>query len=60
MMPCNFLQIPSHYIPFQHVALYLVLGTLQNTSLFGLSNSIHQNSMGENLMQQKIQSSQGN
>lgn len=59
--PCNSLQSPSHSIPFQGAALSSMPGTLQNTSLIGLSNSIQQNSVGGNLLQQTHpQSSQGN
>jgi len=58
---CNSLQSPSHSIPFQGAALSSMPGTLQNTSLIGLSNSIQQNSVGGNLLQQTHpQSSQGN
>lgn len=59
--PCNSLQSPSHSIPFQGASLSSMPGTLQNSSLIGLSNSIQQNSVGGNLLQQThSQSSQGN
>lgn len=59
--PCNSLQSPSHSLPFQGAALSSMPGTLQNTSLIGLSNSIQQNSVGGNLLQQtQPQTSQGN
>ncbi|KAH9328556.1 hypothetical protein KI387_000664 [Taxus chinensis] len=58
--PCNSLQSPSHSISFQG-ALSSMPGTLQNAPLVGLSNSIQQNSVGANLLQQTHpQSSQGN
>lgn len=59
--PCNSLQSPSHSIPFQGGALSSMPGTLQNTSLIGLSNSIQKNSVGGNLLQKKYPHSfQGN
>eukprot|EP01018_Ginkgo_biloba_P018025 Gb_04695 [translate_table: standard] len=59
-LPCNSLQNPSHSIPFQG-ALSSMPGTLQNTSLIGLSNPVQPNSVGPNLLQQTHgQSSQVN
>lgn len=57
---CNSLQSPSHSISFQG-ALSSMPGNLQNASLIGLSNSIQQNSVGANMLQQTHpQSSQVN